>query len=103
MEQFTSYPLELKYFCVFKNRILIRPFLCNVFNCDNHKVIKLINQLRVGLSYLREHKFKHKFQDCLRPICRCSLDIEQTAQFFLHCPYERYTLLSTFNKIEEKS
>ena len=29
-------------------------------------------------SHLREHKFKHNFQDCLNPICRCGLDIEST-------------------------
>ena len=90
-------------FFVFKNSIHIRPSLSNVFDCDNDKGIGFIKQLRVGLSYLREHKFKHKFQDCLSPIFRCGLDIEPPVYFLLHCPYERYTLLSTFNKIEEKS
>ena len=52
------------------------------------------------MSYLREHKFKHNFQDCLNPICSCGLDIESTSHFLLHFHtfnYEGYTLLSTLN------
>ena len=55
------------------------------------------------MSHLREHKFKHNFQDCLNPICSCGLDIESTSHFLLHCPTfndERYTLLSTLNNID---
>ena len=61
--------------------------------------------MRLGMSHLREHKFKHNFQDCLNPICSCALDIESTSHFLLHCPsfnVERYTLLSTLNKIDCK-
>ena len=57
------------------------------------------------MSHLREHKFKHNFQDCLNPIYICGLDIESTSHFLLHCPTfndERYTLLSTLNKIDCK-
>ena len=80
-------------------------FPSNVFNCDNHKGIRLITRLRVGMCHLREHKFKHNFQDCLNPICGCGLDIESSSHFFLHCPTfndEQYTLLSTLNKIDSK-
>ena len=57
------------------------------------------------MSHLREHKFKHNFQDCLNPICSCGLDIESTSHFLLRCPKfneERYTFLSTLNKIDCK-
>ena len=57
----------------------------------------------IGMSHLREHKFKHNFQDCLNPICSCDLDIESTSHFLLHCPTfndERYTLLGTLNNID---
>ena len=57
------------------------------------------------MSHLCEHKFKHNFQDCLNPICSCGLDIESASHFLLHCPSfndERYTLLSTLNKIDCK-
>ena len=55
------------------------------------------------MSHLREHKFKHNFQDCLNPISSCGLDIESTSQFLLYFPTfndERYTLLSTLNNID---
>ena len=55
------------------------------------------------MSHLREHKFKHNFQDCLNPICSCGLDIESTSHVLLHCPTfndERYILLSTLNNID---
>ena len=96
-----------KSFVVFKNSILkfIRPSPSIFFNCNNYKGIRLITRLRLGMSHLREHKFKHNFQDCLNPICSCGLDIESTSHFLLHCPsfnVERYTLLSTLNKIDCK-
>ena len=94
-----------KSFVDFKKNILkfIRPFPRNVFNCNNHKGIRLITRLRVRMSHLCEHKFEHNFQDCLNPICSCGLDVESTPHFLLHCPTfndERYTLLSTFNNID---
>ena len=55
------------------------------------------------MSHLREHKFKHNFQDCLNPMCSSGLDIESTSHFLLHCPTfndERFTLLSTLNNID---
>ena len=86
-----------KSFVVFKNSILKfnRPF----------PSIRLITRLHVCMCHLHEHKFKHNFQDCLNPICSCSLDIKSSSHFFLHCPTfndERYTLLSTLNKIDCK-
>ena len=73
------------------------------FNCHNPKGIKFITRLRLGLSHLREHKFKHSFQGSLNPFCSRGLDIESTAHFLLHCPThitERRTLLSTIENID---
>ena len=83
MEQFKSYPSELKKFFVFKNCILksVRPSPNNIFNCDIYKGIRLIKQLRVGISHLRKYKFKRNFQDCLNPICSCGLYIEFAERF----------------------
>ena len=69
------------------------------FNSYNPKGIKFIIRLWLGLSHLREHKFKHSFQDSLNTFCNCGLDIESTAYYLLHCStcfIERRTLLSTF-------
>ena len=46
---------------------------------------KLLKRLRVVLSHLREHKFRHSFQDSLNSFCNCGRHIETTIHFFLHC------------------
>ena len=83
-------------FSVFINNIMkfIRPSSNSVFNFENHKGIKLITRLHFDLSHLREHKFKHIFQDTLNPICSCVFDVESTYHYILHCPMhddERHT------------
>ena len=73
-----------------------------VYNCHNPKAIKLLPRLSIGLSHLREHKFKHSFLDTLNPICNCGEDIETTFHYLLHCPdswHERKTLLNTVSCI----
>ena len=92
---------------IFKSSILkfIWPIPRGFFNCYNHKGIRLMTRLRLGLSHLREHKFNHNFQNCINPLCSCGMDIESTSHFFLHCPLfddKRITLLSTLNKIDCK-
>ena len=92
-------------FSAFKNNILtfFRPTPNNVFNCENHRGIKLISRLRVGLSNLREHKFKHNFQDTLSSICSCGFYVKSTSHYILHCPMyndEKHTLLSTIKNID---
>ena len=58
----------------FKGNILksIRPSENSVFLCNNPKGLKLVTWLRLDLSHLWEHKFKHNFQDTLNLICNCS-------------------------------
>ena len=86
---------------IFKKNILkfIRPSQNRVYN---HKGIKLLTRLRIGLSQLRKHKFKCSFEDTLNPICNCGKDIETTSHYLLHCPdylQERKTLLNTISCI----
>ena len=60
--------------------------------------------MRLGLSHLHEHKFRHCFQDTLNPLCECSKDIESTVHFFLHCtnfPIPRQTLFQKIRNIDE--
>ena len=92
---------------VFKEKILnfIRSSPNSVFDIRNSKGFKLITRLRLGLSHLREHKFKHSSQDTIKPLCNCHQDIESTTHFFLHCPFyinERRTLLSTIRSFDSK-
>ena len=88
---------------VFKKNLLkfIRSSPNRVSNCHNCKRIKYLTRLRLSLRDLREHKFKHSFQDTLNPFCSCGLDVETKTYFFLYCPlftYQRRTLLSAVNE-----
>ena len=92
---------------LFKTNILkfIRPSPNSVYNCYNPKGLKFITRLSLRLSHLREHKFKHSFQDTINPLCSCGLDIGSTEHFLLHCPQfvnEIRTLLSAIGNINYK-
>ena len=66
----------------------------------------MLTRLKLSLSHLHEHKFKHSFQDSLNPICSCGNDIETSAHFLLHCPNflnERSTLGSIDRNILKRS
>ena len=63
-----------------------RPTSSSVYNVHNPKGIVYLNRLRVGFSHLREHKFRHNFQDTIDPFCNCSTNsIETTEHYLLHC------------------
>ena len=91
----------------FKKNILsfIRPKANSVFNCNRSTGLKIFTRLRLGLSHLREHKFKPSFQDSINPLCSCSLDVESTIHYFLHCPLftiEIPPVLNTISQIDNK-
>ena len=80
----------------------VRPSPSSTHNCFNTKWIKYLTRLRLGLSHLRDHKFKHGFLDSLNPICSCGLDIETTCHYLLHCPNfinERTLFLNDVSRI----
>ena len=88
---------------VFKNNLLkfIRPSRNTVFNCHNCKEIKNLARLRLGLSHLRGHKFKHSLEDTLNPFCSCDLDVDTNTHFFLYCllfTNQRHTVLSAVDE-----
>ena len=86
-------------FLAFKKNILqfIRPTANSVYNCHNPKGIKLITRFLLGLSHLREHKFKHNFQEPLNSLCNCGHGIESQPIFFSNVHYSlmKDTLSST--------
>ena len=89
---------------IFKKTLLnfTRPSGSNVFNFHNLKGVKLLTRLRLGLSHLHEHKYKHRFQDSLNPICGCGNDIETSAYFLVYClnfSNERSTFLNIVGSI----
>ena len=75
------------------------------FDWHNRIGIKYITHIRLGLSHLREHKFKHRFNDTINPICNCVNDVESAIHFFLNCllySNERRTFLSSLVNIDHK-
>ena len=91
-----------KSISIFKSNILkfIRPKPNNVYYCHNPKGIRLLTRLRLGLSQLREHKFKYSFPDCLNPACFCGNEIETSTHHLLHCPTYTNERMTILNKIK---
>ena len=86
---------------IFKNALLkfIRPNPNSIYGIHDPKGLKNITRLRLGLSHLREHKFKHNFQNTINPICDCGLDIETTAHFLLRCQIYDHSRSTLFAKL----
>ena len=63
----------------------------NIIDIYNPYGLRLLTRLRLGLSCLHGHKFKHNFSDCLHEICVCGKDIE-SSNHFSNAPYflEKY-------------
>ena len=72
----------------FKTKLLskIRPLPKSVFRIHDPKRLSNLTQLRVGLSKLNFHKFKHNFRDTINPMCPTNDGIEDTEHFLLLCP-----------------
>ena len=79
-----------------------RPIQNSICKIHDPLGIKLLTRLRLGLSHLNGHRFRHNFQDCLNPLRSCSLEVEPNIHFFLHCQHfiqSRQTLLDSVTKI----
>ena len=79
----------------------VRPKQCNIYNIVDPSGLKLLKSLRVNLSHLREHKFRHNFLNTLNPLCSCSLEIESTTHYLLHCPFYTHLRRTLLDNILE--
>ena len=72
----------------FKTKLIskIRPLPKSVFQIHDPTGLSYLTHLRVGLSKLNFHKFKHNFRDPIDPICPTNDGIEDTEHFLLLCP-----------------
>ena len=59
-----------------KLRNFTQPCANSIFDIHNPLGIKLLTRLRLGLSHLHEHKFRHCFQNTLNPLWESGKDIE---------------------------
>ena len=67
---------------IFKRRLYN---IYNIYNIFDPNILTFLTRLRLGLSHLNEHRFRHNFQDCLNSLCSCSLEIKDTSHYLLHC------------------
>ena len=93
-------------YLVFRNYLIkrIRPLKAPVYNIHNPLDLKLLTRLRLGLSHLNVHRFNHNFEICLNSLCYCSLEVELTSHFLLHCHHFnaiRTTLNNSLKVIDE--
>ena len=89
---------------IFKEKLnkIIRPTPKQVFGIHDPKGLAALTQLRVGLSALNFHKFRHNFNDTLNPMCPINDGVEDTEHFLLHCHsyhLQRNSLLSRVQAI----
>ena len=87
---------------VSRNHLLkiIRPVSNPVYNIQNYIGLKLLTWLRLGLSHLKQHRFNHNFQNFINSLCTCSLEVESTAHFFLHCHHYHNIRAKLLNSLE---
>ena len=90
---------------VFKKELLkfIRPVPNSTYNINDSKGLTLLTRLRLGLSHLGDHKFRHNFQDYVSPLRSCGQDIQTTTHFLLHCPNHHCARKTLFHKINQLS
>ena len=89
-------------FLSFKNSLLKigQPTAKPTYKIHNPIGLKFLTRLRLGLSHLNEHKFKHNFQDCVNPLCSCSLEIESLSHFFLNCHHFTNICATLFDDLQ---
>ena len=57
-----------------------------IFGIHDPAGLRYLFQLKVGLSPLRSHKYRHNFTDTTSDICHCNQGIEDTNYFLFSCP-----------------
>ena len=81
----------------------IRPVPNSLFDANDPLGVKLLTRLRVGLSHLKDQKFRHGFNDTIDPLCPCNMESESVSHFFLRCLHYtnlRLDLMNELMKIE---
>ena len=61
--------------------------------------LKFLTRLRLGFSHLDEHRFRHNFQECINPLCSCSLETENTSHYPLQCHHFSQNLINLMNSV----
>ena len=73
----------------------------SIFSIHNQICAKLLTRLRLQLSHLNEHKFRHGFEDTISPMCSCNTEIESNEHFLLGCHFYSSLRLELFDKLNK--
>ena len=95
-------------FSTFRKILLksIKPIPKSIYDACDPLGIQLLTRLRVGLSHLRDHKFRHGFNDIIDPLCPCNMELESVSHFYLECQYfinERTDLMNELRNLNIKT
>ena len=85
---------------------LFRPETKSTFGIHDPVGLQYLFQLRVSLSPLKSHKWRHNFTDTPSDICPCKQGIEDTTHFIFSCPLyaiQRATLTASVINILQKN
>ena len=87
---------------IFKSRLLsfIRPIQSDVYNIFDHIGLKFLTHLRLDFSHLNEHRLRHNFQDCLNPLCSCSLQTEDRINYLRTCHHFSQHRIDLINSVK---
>ena len=87
---------------IFKSRLLsfIRPMQSDVYNIFDPIGLKFQTRFCLNFSHLNDHRFWHNFQDCLNPLCSCSLQTEDTIHYLLHCHHFSQHRIDLINSVK---
>ena len=98
-----SYICNSESLKTFKRRILMfrSPKPNSIYNIHNTLWTKHLTRLRVGISHIKEHKFRHKFnfQESVDPTSNCDNGVETAIRYFLYCPNLNLQIRSLFYNI----
>ena len=61
---------------------------------------KFLTSLRLNISHLKEHKFRHGFADTINSMCACGVNVETTGHFLLRCHFYSTQRFELFDNLE---
>ena len=71
-----------------------------MYNIFDPIELKFLTPLRLGFSHLNKHGFRHNLQDCMNPLCPCSMEIEGTLYYLLHCHHFSQYHIDLMNNVK---
>lgn len=72
-----------------------------LYHIHNPQGIKLLFQLRLGLSHPSKNRFNRSFENCINPLGTCSLEADSISHFHFHCHRFNSVRLALFEELKK--